>query len=116
MTTKVAQKNQTKNYTIRVRVKFQAYDHFVLDKVVSEVAKAIKNSGSEMAGPIPLPSLRKRFDALKSPFVYKNHWSQYEMTTHQRFIDVFDPNSATLNTLQKLDIPSGVKVDIKMIS
>jgi len=107
---------KVKDYKVKVRIRLSSYDHFLLDRVSGDIVGAITGAGGYIKGPIPLPVIRKRFDLLKSPFVHKNHFDQYEISLHRRIMDIIDPSQNILNTLQKLDIPAGVIADMKVIN
>jgi small subunit ribosomal protein S10 len=112
--TKKTTTSAKKDYKSRLRIKLSAFDHFILDKAVKEIIRTVSRSGSKVVGPIPLPTLRKTFDTLRSPFVYKNHFDKFDMTLHRRLVDVLDPDQQVLSALQKLEVASGVNVDIKI--
>ena len=97
----------------RLRIKLRAYDHKLLDKSVNEIVHTAKETGARVAGPIPLPTEINRFTVLRSPHVDKKSREQFEMRTHKRLIDIIDPTQQTVDSLMKLDLSSGVDVEIK---
>ncbi len=97
----------------RLRIKLRAYDHKLLDKSVNEIVHTAKETGARVAGPIPLPTEVNRFTVLRSPHVDKKSREQFEMRTHKRLIDIIDPTQQTVDSLMKLDLSSGVDVEIK---
>jgi len=97
----------------RLRIKLRAYDHSLLDKSVNEIVQTAKETGARVAGPIPLPTEINKFTVLRSPHIDKKSREQFEMRTHKRLIDIIDPTQQTIDSLMKLDLSSGVDVEIK---
>lgn len=98
----------------RIRIKMQAYDHRVLDQAVSEIVETAKGTGSEVVGPVPLPTRVERFTVNRSPHVDKKSMDQFEMRTHKRMFDILDPTIKTVEELKKLNLPAGVDISIKI--
>ena len=98
----------------KIRVRLQAYDHHTLDMAVEKVVAAIKKTNAEVIGPIPLPTERQVYTILRAVHKYKDAREQFEIRTHRRIIDIKNPNSETIEALRKLDIPSGVDIDVKL--
>ena len=98
----------------RIRIKMQAYDHRVLDQAVSEIAETAKGTGSQVVGPVPLPTRVERFTVNRSPHVDKKSMDQFEMRTHKRMFDILDPTVKTVEELKKLNLPAGVDISIKI--
>ena len=97
----------------KLRIKLRAYDHNLLDNSVKEIVQTAKETGARIAGPIPLPTEINKFTVLRSPHVDKKSREQFEMRTHKRIIDIIDPTQQTIDSLMKLDLSSGVDVEIK---
>lgn len=97
----------------RLRIKLRAYDHSLLDNSVNEIVQTAKETGARVAGPIPLPTEINKFTVLRGPHVNKKSREQFEMRTHKRLIDIVDPTQQTVDSLMKLDLSSGVDVEIK---
>lgn len=97
----------------RLRIKLRAYDYKLLDTSVNEIVQTAKETGARVAGPIPLPTEINKFTVLRSPHVDKKSREQFEMRTHKRLIDIVDPTQQTVDSLMKLDLSSGVDVEIK---
>ena len=97
----------------RLRIKLRAYDHRLLDNSVNEIVQTAKETGARVAGPIPLPTEINKFTVLRGPHVNKKSREQFEMRTHKRLIDIVDPTQQTVDSLMKLDLSSGVDVEIK---
>ena len=97
----------------KIRIKLKSYDHRLLDKSVREIVETAKKVGAKIVGPTPLPTKIQRFTVLRSPHVDKKSREQFEMRTHQRLLDILDPNQQTVDALMKLDLSAGVDVEIK---
>ncbi len=97
----------------RIRIRLKAYDHRVLDQSTNEIVATAKRTGAQVAGPIPLPTLKQRYTVLRSPHVDKKSREQFEIRTHKRLMDILEPTQDTVDALMKLDLPAGVDVEIK---
>ena len=100
------------NQNIRIRLK--AFDHRLLDQSVREIVSTAKRTGAQVRGPIPLPTHIERFTVLRSPHIDKKSREQFEIRTHKRLIDIVDWLPQTVDALMKLDLASGVDVEIKL--
>lgn len=98
----------------KVRVKLRAYDHRVLDQSTKEIVNIAKYTGAMVFGPIPLPTERKIFTVLRSPHVNKKSREQFQMETHKRILDIVNPTSKTIDALMRLNLPTGVDVEVKL--
>ncbi len=99
---------------LRVRVRLKAYDHRVIDEAAAKIVETALLTGAKVAGPIPLPTQRKLYSLLTSPNTDKNAQTHYEMLTHKRLIDILEPTNKTIDSLQHLDLPAGVDIEVKM--
>jgi|TARA_B100000242_G_C42978962_1_gene454384 small subunit ribosomal protein S10 len=100
------------NQNIRIRLK--AFDHRILDQSTSEIVNTARRTGAKIRGPIPLPTSLNRFTVLRGPHVDKKSREQFEMRTHKRVLDIVEPTPQTVDALMKLDLASGVDVEIKI--
>ena len=100
--------------TTMVRIKLKAYDHKILDESAKLIVDALARDDASFSGPIPLPTEKEIITILRSPHVNKDSREQFEQRTHKRLIDVISPNQKTMDALQRLEMPAGVYVDIKM--
>jgi small subunit ribosomal protein S10 len=98
----------------KIRIKLRAYDHRLLDQSVKEIVDTATRTGARIAGPVPLPTKISKFTVLRSPHVDKKSREQFEIRTHKRLIDIFDPTADTVDALMKLELASGVDVEIKL--
>ena len=101
-----------KGKTIRIRLR--AYDHKILDLAVEKVLDAAKRSNATVVGPVPLPTEKQVFTILRAVHKYKDAREQFEIRTHKRLIDLQNPTSETLELLRRLQLPSGVDIDIDL--
>ena len=97
-----------------IRIRLKAFDHRVLDQSTVEIVNTAKRTGAEVRGPIPLPTNIEKYTGLKSPHVDKKSREQFEIRTHKRVLDIIDPTPETVDALMKLDLASGVDVEIKI--
>jgi small subunit ribosomal protein S10 len=98
----------------RIRIRLKAFDHRVLDQSTSEIVNTAKRTGAQVKGPVPLPRRIARFTVNRSPHIDKKSREQFEIRTHKRLIDIIDPTPQTVDALMKLDLASGVDVEIKL--
>ncbi|MCX5751061.1 MAG: 30S ribosomal protein S10 [Candidatus Saganbacteria bacterium] len=97
----------------RIRIKLKGYDFRILDQSAGKIVDTAKRAGSQVSGPIPLPTDKEIFCVLRSPHVDKKSREHFEIRTHKRLIDIFDPNPNTVDALMQLDLPAGVDIEIK---
>ena len=97
-----------------MRITLKAYDHKLIDQSAQKIIDTVKKNGSEVSGPVPLPTKKEVVTILRAVHKYKDSREQFEQRTHKRLIDVISPNHKTLLALQDLDVPAGVYVDLKM--
>ena len=98
----------------KIRIKLKAYDHRLLDQSVREIVDTAQRTGARISGPIPLPTKINKFTILRSPQIDKKSREQFEIRTHKRLIDIYDPTPDTVDALMKLELASGVDVEIKL--
>jgi small subunit ribosomal protein S10 len=98
----------------KIRIKFQSYEHTMLDKSIAEIIRTAKRSGASIAGPVPLPTQKKIFTVLRSVFVDKKSREQFEVRIHKRLLDIYDTTPQTVDSLMRLDLPAGVQIEIKL--
>lgn len=97
----------------RIRIKLRAYDHRILDQSTEEIVETAKKTGAFVSGPIPLPTKREGYTVLRSPHVDKKSREQFQIKTHKRLLDIINPTSKTIDALKRLNLPSGVDIEIK---
>lgn len=97
----------------KIRLKLKAYDYRVLDRSVVSIVEAVKRTGSEICGPIPMPTKIRKYTVLKSPHVNKDAREQFEIRVHSRVIDIVAATSETVDSLMKLDLAPEVDVEVR---
>ena len=98
-----------------IRIHLRAYDNKILDLSTIEIVNTAKRTGAQVRGPIPLPTKKEIFTVLRSPHVNKKAREQFQLTNHKRLMDIYSSSSKTIDALMKLELPSGVHVEIKVI-
>ena len=98
----------------KIRIRLKAFDHKLLDQSALKIVETAKKTGANVSGPIPLPTEKNIFTILRSPHVNKDSREPFEMRTHKRLIDITDHSAKTVDALMKLDLPSGVEIEIKL--
>lgn len=98
----------------KIRIRLKAYDHRVLDQSAAQIVQTAERTGARVIGPVPLPTRLERFTVMRSPFIDKDSQEHFEIRTHKRLIDVLDPDSKTIDTLMRLNLPAGVDIEIKI--
>jgi small subunit ribosomal protein S10 len=98
----------------KIRIRLKAYDHRVLDQAAEKIVETAQRTNASTAGPIPLPTEISRWTVIRSPFIDKDSREQFEMRTHKRIIDILDPNPKVVDALMRLNLPSGVNIEIKL--
>ena len=98
----------------KIRIKLRAYDHNLIDKSAEKIVETIKKTGTKVLGPIPLQTEKEIITILRATHKYKDSREQFELRTHKRLIDIFNPTARTLEMLKKLDIPAGVDIAMKL--
>jgi len=96
-----------------IRIRLKAYDHRLLDRSTVDIINTAKNTGATISGPIPLPTRKTKYTVLRSPHIDKKSREQFETRVHHRIIDIINPTPQTVDALMKLDISSGVDLEIK---
>lgn len=97
-----------------IRIRLKAFDHRILDQSTIEIVDTAKRTGARVRGPIPLPTDIEKYTVLRSPHVDKKSREQFEIRTHKRLLDIIEPTPQTVDALMKLDLASGVDVEIKL--
>ncbi len=97
-----------------IRIRLKAFDHRILDQSTGEIVSTAKRTGASVRGPIPLPTKIEKYTVLRGPHIDKKAREQFEIRTHKRLLDIVDPTPQTVEALMKLDLASGVDVEIKL--
>ena len=97
-----------------MRITLKAYDHQLVDASAKKIIETVKKNGSQVSGPVPLPTKKEVVTIIRAVHKYKDSREQFEQRTHKRLIDILNPSSKITESLQKMDLPAGVYVEIKM--
>ena len=98
----------------KIRIKLKSYDHALVDKSTDQLVKTVKSTGAVVSGPIPLPTDKKIFTVNRSTFVNKKARELFELSSYRRLVDIYSSNPKTIDALMRLELPSGVDVEIKV--
>lgn len=98
----------------KIRIKLKAYDHKLIDLSAEKIVETVKKTGTKVSGPIPLPTDKEVITILRATHKYKDSREQFELRTHKRLIDIYNPTSKTVDSLMRLDLPAGVDISIKL--
>ena len=97
-----------------MRITLKAYEHSLVDESAAKIVESCRKTGAQVSGPVPLPTRKEVVTILRAVHKYKDSREQFEQRTHKRLIDVISPNQTTMDALQRLEMPAGVFVNIKM--
>ena len=98
----------------KIRIRLKAYDHEVIDSSARKIVDTVTRTGAKVAGPVPLPTEKNVFCVIRSPHKYKDSREHFEMRIHKRLLDIVDPTPKTVDSLQRLELPAGVDIEIKI--
>lgn len=98
----------------KIRIKLKSYDFNLVDRSAEKIVKTVKSTGAVVSGPIPLPTHKRIYTVLRSPHVNKKSREQFQLSAYKRLIDIYSSTSKTVDALMKLELPSGVDVEIKV--
>ena len=98
----------------KIRIRLKSFDHKILDSSAEKIIAAAKKSGAQVVGPVPLPTEKEIYTILRAVHKYKDSREQFEIRTHKRLIDIVNPTQETVDVLTRLELPSGVDIEIKL--
>ncbi|MBW7845524.1 MAG: 30S ribosomal protein S10 [Bacteroidia bacterium] len=98
----------------RIRIKLKSFDYNLVDKSAEKIVKTVKSTGAVVSGPIPLPTKKRIYTVLRSPHVNKKAREQFQLNSYKRILDIYSSTAKTVDALMKLELPSGVDVEIKV--
>jgi small subunit ribosomal protein S10 len=98
----------------KIRIKLKSYDHNLVDKSAEKIVKTVKATGAVVSGPIPLPTNKRIYTVLRSPHVNKKAREQFQLCSYKRLMEIYSSSSKTVDALMKLELPSGVDVELKI--
>ena len=98
----------------KMRVKLSGYDHSLVELATGRIIDVAGKNGAKISGPVPLPTTREVVCVIRSPHKYKDSREQFEIRTHKRLVDIYNPNSRLVDMLTKLEMPAGIDIQIKL--
>ena len=98
----------------KIRVRLRAFDVELIDQSAKAIVQTVQKAGAKVSGPIPLPTKINKYTVLRSPHVNKKSREQFQLSAHKRLLDIYSSSSKTVDALMKLELPSGVEVEIKV--
>ncbi len=99
----------------KIRIRLKAYDHEIIDQSARKIVQTVKRTQANVRGPVPLPTERHRFTVIRSPHKDKDSREHFEMRIHKRMLDIVDSSPKTVDSLQRIDLPAGVDIEIKIL-
>jgi small subunit ribosomal protein S10 len=96
----------------KIRIRLKAYEPSLLTESCEKILDTASRTNGLTMGPVPMPTNRKIYCVLRSPHVDKTAREHFEIRIHKRIIDIYDPSSQTIDSLMKLDLPSGVEISV----
>ena len=97
----------------KIKVRLKSYEHTLVDTAAAKIVDIAKRNGSEISGPIPLPTDKEVVTILRAVHKYKDSREQFEMRTHKRLIDIIKPSQKTVDALMNVELPAGVEIEVK---
>ena len=97
-----------------IRIRLKAFDHDIIDKSTRMIVETVLRTNAKIRGPIPLPTDKHRFTVIRGPHIDKDSREHFEMRIHKRLIDIVEPNNETIDSLQRIELPAGVDIEIKI--
>jgi small subunit ribosomal protein S10 len=99
-----------------IRIRLKAYDHEIIDTSTKKIVETVLRTQANVRGPIPLPTEKRRYTVIRSPHKDKDSREHFEMRIHKRLLDIVDPTPKTIDSLQRIELPAGVDIEIKIQS
>ncbi len=100
----------------KIRIRLKAYDHEIIDQSTKKIVETVLRTQAEIRGPVPLPTEKHRYTVIRSPFKDKDSREHFEMRIHKRLLDIMEPSPKTVDSLQRIELPAGVDIEIKIQS
>ena len=98
----------------KIRIRLKAYDHEIVDQSTQKIVETVLRTQAILKGPVPLPTEKHRYTVVRSPHKDKDSREHFEMRIHKRLIDILEPSPKTVDSLQRLELPAGVDIEIKI--
>jgi len=100
----------------KIRIRLKAYDHEVIDQSTKKIVETVVRTAAKVRGPVPLPTEKHRYTVIRSPHKDKDSREHFEMRIHKRLLDILEPQAKTVDSLQRLELPAGVDIEIKILT
>ncbi len=100
----------------KIRIRLKAYDHEVIDQSTKKIVETVVRTAAKVRGPVPLPTEKHRYTVIRSPHKDKDSREHFEMRLHKRLLDILEPQAKTVDSLQRLELPAGVDIEIKILT
>ena len=98
----------------KIRIRLKAYDHDIVDQSTQKIVETVLRTQANIKDPVPLPTEKHRYTVVRSPHKDKDSREHFEMRIHKRLIDIVEPSPKTVDSLQRLELPAGVDIEIKI--
>ena len=98
----------------KIRRRLKAYDDELVDQSTQKIVETVLRTQANIKGPVPLPTEKHRYTVVRSPHKDKDSREHFEMRIHKRLIDIVEPSPKTVDSLQRLELPAGVDIEIKI--
>ncbi|MDR2436255.1 MAG: 30S ribosomal protein S10 [Puniceicoccales bacterium] len=112
----MAQKKSKADSKQKIRIRLKSFDYRLVDQAGVDIVDTAKRSGARVMGPVPLPMHVRKFCVNRSPHKDKKSSDQFEIRTHSRLVDIFEPTADTVDSLKKLNLPAGVEIKIDLLA
>lgn len=97
----------------KIRIRLKSYEHTLVDAAAAKIVELAKRNGTEVSGPIPLPTKKEVVTILRAVHKYKDSREQFEQRTHTRLVEIIKPSKALIDALVNVELPAGVEIDLK---
>jgi small subunit ribosomal protein S10 len=98
----------------KIRIRLKAYDHDILDQSTKKIVETVIRTQAKVRGPVPLPTEKHVYTVIRSPHKHKDSREHFQMKIHKRLLDILEPTPKTVDSLQRLELPAGVDIEIKI--
>src|SRR5205823_5671204 len=102
------------NMAQKIRIRLKAYDHEIIDQSTKKIVETVMRTQAKVRGPVPLPTEKHRYTVIRSPHKYKDSREHFEMRVHKRLLDIVEHSPKTVDALQRIELPAGVGIEIKI--
>jgi small subunit ribosomal protein S10 len=100
----------------KIRIRLKAYDHEIIDQSTRKIVETVVRTSAKVRGPVPLPTEKHRYTVIRGPHKHKDSREHFEMRVHKRLLDILEPSPKTVDSLQRLELPAGIEIEIKILN